>query len=102
MIYVPVSMVEAAKKVSNGDYQLCTKVIFCGYEISIAVDQSLTAGRDLSRCELRIYDAFTGEDALTHISKECKRIFNEDLVEPRESTDLFQIMKTIHAIYKNH
>lgn len=57
LIYTPLPMVIANQTKDNGDYQTCTKINYYGFEISIASDQSLCAGNDLQRTEIRVYKA---------------------------------------------
>lgn len=55
LIYTPLPMVIANHTKDNGNYQTCTKINYYGFEISIASDQSLCAGNDLQRTEIRVY-----------------------------------------------
>lgn len=54
-IFTPHSVIGGILRAKEGDYQTCTKIMFGSYEISIASDQSCTAGNDLIRSEIRIY-----------------------------------------------
>jgi hypothetical protein len=55
LIYTPLPMVIANQTRDNGNYQTCTKINYYGFEISVASDQSLCAGNELQRTEIRIY-----------------------------------------------
>lgn len=69
--------------------QVCTKVEFRGYEISIAMDSSLQYGRDLSRTDIRVYkdDKDVSEKFL---DEGCNMIYGT-------AEELFRVMKMIES-----
>jgi hypothetical protein len=76
--------------------QICTKMEFMGYEISIAMDQSLGASNDLKRTEILLFR--DGEDVTTTFLDKYNEEFELFLTPMRvftDSNDLFWIMKTI-------
>lgn len=68
--------------------QVCTKIEFRGYEISISMDSSHTNG-DLFRSDIRVFSLLTGEDvSLNFLADGCSMIYGS-------SEELFRIMTLI-------
>jgi hypothetical protein len=88
MIYTPRSMIDAINREDkNGTLinpQVCTKIEFRGYEISIAMDSSIGPG-DLRRSDIRIYKdnedvtkvLFPDDAMLYGHGEELKRVFDK-------------------------
>ena len=98
-IYTPLVVVQANKTRTDGNYSTCTKIIFEGYEISIASDQSLCKGNDLERTDIRVYDINNGKD----VTDDFVKIYNKEHGENSLTIftgpeDLLFIMQTIKSL----
>lgn len=80
MIYTPMSVVRGMRR---GDNLACTKIIYKGFEISIAMDDSCGRMSDLTRADIRV-SAITAGNKLVDVTKtlmgtECIRADGEML-----------------------
>lgn len=77
MIYTP--YYPLAFEQPDGEKSTCTKIIIGAYEISIAMDQSLVKGNDLTRTEIKIYksDATVSD----HSAESTYTGFNSDVTD---------------------
>jgi hypothetical protein len=95
-IFTPVKMVEAIKRTEDSGYSLCTKIHLGKYEISIAMDQSLCKGRDLSRTTIRVYRGVGFKDDVTHLFLgRYNRDRDVEIVDFTDSKHLYFIMNEI-------
>jgi hypothetical protein len=99
-IFTPLVSVQANKTRTDGNFSSCTKIIFEGYEISIASDQSLGPGNDLERTEIRVY---SDNDNNRDITDDLIKIYNEEHGENALNIftgpeDLLFIMQTIKSL----
>lgn len=103
-IFTPIKMVEAVKRTEDSGYCLCTKIHFGKYEISIAMDQSLCEGSDLSRTTIRVYggeirsvcgrDRFH-EDVTHRFIERYNKDRDDKIVDFTDSKHLYFIMNEI-------
>ena len=92
MIYTPRVCIDAlthpiTKDISNK--QVCTKIDYMGFEISIAMDSSHGSG-DLRRSDIRVYDQAHGGDVSEAFFRE-----NETMLYGDAET-LLRVMKQIN------
>ena len=104
-IFTPLVVVQANKTREDGSFSTCTKIIFEGYEISIASDQSLCKGNNLQRTEIRVYTEHNNNKDLNNedVTNVFVKIYNQEHGENSLSDftgpeDLLFIMQTIKSL----
>lgn len=90
MIYTPGI---AIKEIRKGCNQTCTKIMFGGFEISIAMDDSCGAMENLSRSDIQVYKLTNTEGGI--IRQEMTKRFAECDGYPGTGELLYQIFKNI-------
>jgi hypothetical protein len=97
MIYTPRGCIDALFHPMTRDLknkQVCTKIEFKGYEISIAMDSSHGAD-DLFRSDIRVY---TAPGAVPGVEVTSKFLVEDETMLYGNAETLFRVMQKIEAM----